>query len=142
MIEIISEQLPGNPGKLKKPKELKGIKPLFSVKWGDCTACQVFVLGADVYVNHHDWCSVSLYGRDNKYKHHYGYNDGFTAPTVKGNAWIKLTSLLSMRPVEALRMVTAETELDDGSRFCRDDARMFEDIVTKLYKEGVGNESY
>lgn len=135
MIEIISEQLPGSPVKLKKPKELKGVKPLFSVKWGGRIACQVFISGADVYVNHHDWCSISLYGRDNKYKHHYGYNDGFTAPTVRGNAWIKLVGIIAMQPTEALRAISWDTEIDANSRFCCDDTRMFEDIVSKLWKE-------
>ena len=142
MIAVISERAPTSKDKLPKPKELKGVKPLFSVKWGGITACQVFVKGADVWVNHHDWCSVSIYGGEAKSNRHYGYSDAFRAPTIKGDAWIRLTSLLSMRPVEALRMVTAETELDDSSRFCCDDVRMFEDIVTKLYKEGVYDKAH
>lgn len=136
MITVISERTPTSKDKLSKPKELKGVKPLFSVKWGGITTCQVFVKDVDVWVNHHDWCSVSFYGAAVKSNHHYGYSDAFTAPTVKGDAWIKLTGLLSMRPVEALRMVTAETELSDDSRFCRDDTRMLEDIIAKLHKEG------
>ena len=136
MITVVSERTPTSKDKLSKPKELKGVKPLFSVKWGGVTACQVFVKGVDIWVNHHDWCSVSFYGTTVKSNHCYGYSDAFTAPTVKGDAWIKLAGLLSTRPVEALRMVTTETELNDGSRFCRDDIRMFEDIITKLHKEG------
>ena len=136
MIVVVSERTPTSKNKLSKPKELKGIKPLFSVKWGGITTCQVFVKDTDVWVNHHDWCSVSFYGTVVKSNHHYGYSDAYTAPTVKGDAWIKLTGLLNMRPVEALRMVTIETELSDDSRFCCDDTRMFEDIVAKLHKEG------
>ena len=142
MITVISERAPTSKDKLPKPKELKGVKPLFSVKWGGITTCQVFVKGVDVWINHHDWCSVSVYGAKAKSNRHYGYSDAFTAPTIKGDAWIRLTGLLSMRPVEALRMVTAETELNGNTSFCRGDARMFEDIVTKLYKEGVYDKAH
>lgn len=134
MIQIISERSPFDTKKLKKPKELKGVKPMFSVKWGGVTTCQVFVKSSDVWINHHDWCSHTFYGANNKYKQHFVYSDGFTAPTVKGDAWIVMRGVVGMEPVEALRVIMYETEIMDDSRFCRDDSRMFEDIISTLHR--------
>lgn len=134
MIEIISERPPFSDEKLKKPKELKGIKPVFSLKWGGVTSCQVFINGDDVWINHHDWCSKTFYGAGAEYKQHFVYSDGFTAPTKKGNAWIVMRGLTRVRAVDAIRRISSEAEkaINPNSRFCRDDVRMFEDIVLKL----------
>ena len=137
MIHIVSERSPFDTKKLKKPKELKGVRPIFSLKWGGVTSCQVFVKDKDVWINHHDWCSHTFYGANIKYKQHFVYNDGFTAPTVKGDAWIVMRGVVDMKPTEVLRGITYETEILDGSRFCRDDSRMFEDVVVRLHNLGV-----
>lgn len=46
--------------KLPKPKELKGIKQSYSVKFDKCQ-CQVFIVDDDVWIKHGDYFSPSLY---------------------------------------------------------------------------------
>ena len=50
----------GEP-KIKKPIELKNIKPIFSVKYGSkgCK-CGVFITGYDVFIKHRDYFSQSI----------------------------------------------------------------------------------
>lgn len=49
--------------KLKKPKELRGIKPLTSIKI-DKTSHQVFVKNSDVWVKHRDFFSQTYYNHE------------------------------------------------------------------------------
>lgn len=134
MICVISERAPNQP-KLKKPKQLKGIKPCLSYKWGGITACQVFIDGSDIWINHHDWCSRVFYQAKVKYKHSFIFNDGFEAPVLKGDAWIVLKSVLNFSKItDVLRVITYECLIDDNSRFCHDDERMFIDVVTELWR--------
>ncbi len=133
MISIVSERRPWEP-KLKKPKELKGIKSFLTYIWGGITGCQAFIAGVDVWVNHHDWCSIP--SKNTKYgKRHFVYNDAFNTPVVKGDAWIVLKGvMLFTKRTEALRAIFQECVVD-GSRFCMDDCRMFEDVYLKAWEE-------
>ena len=45
--------------KLAKPKELKGIKQICSVSFSKAK-CPVYIVGNDLYINHHDYFSPSL----------------------------------------------------------------------------------
>lgn len=141
MIVIVSERRPGEP-KLKKPKELKGIKPFTSYKWGGVTTCQAFINGDDLWINHHDWCSVAHYGVDAKYrKKHFVYSDGFTAPVSKGDAWIRFGGILKYPNRSAvIRDIVHECLELDESRFCMDDERMFVDVYIKA--KGVKESAY
>lgn len=134
MIVIVSERHPYGP-KLKKPKELKGVKPFKSYKWGGVTACQAFIKGDDVWINHHDWCSITHYGADVKYKSRFIYSDGFTAPVSKGDAWIKLEKVLNYpNKVAVVQQITYECLVAEESRFCHDDERMFVDIYLDAWE--------
>lgn len=128
MIIIVSERRPGEP-KLKKPKELKGVKPFMSYKWGGVTTCQAFINGDDLWINHHDWCSVVHYGANVDYKKHFIYSDGFTAPVSKGDAWIWFGGILKYPNRSAVIRNIVHECLE--SRFCMDDERMFVDVYIK-----------
>lgn len=54
-------------GKLTKPKELKGVNSIGSVKW--CKAsCAVFVVGDDIYIRHNDYFSPIWTPPDPEYR--------------------------------------------------------------------------
>lgn len=134
MITVVAERKPHEP-KLKKPKELKGVKPFMSYKWGGVTTCQAFMCEYDVWVNHHDWCSVVHYGANVNYRQHFVYSDGFTAPVSKGDAWIKLEKVLMFPNRTAVaRRITEECLILEDSRFCVDDERMFVDVYLKAWE--------
>jgi len=100
----------GQP-KLKKPKELKGIKQTFSIDYilKKCK-CGVFVIGDDVWVRHKDYFSSSLklpredIGKPlgalaNKYcekskKEKFVYPDAWGDIVLKNEAWIRLKGLM------------------------------------------------
>ena len=136
MISVVSERVPGDPKKLRKPKELRGVRPFASYRWGGCTSCQAFIKGGDLWVKHNDWCSHIEYGGDVKATTNgtYIYSDNF-APImiVRGQAWIRLEGVLAMRWLEAVTTIDAETR--DGTRFCMDDWRMFRDLYDIARKE-------
>lgn len=134
MVTVISECKPGD--KLPKPRELKGVKPAFSYKWGGVTSCPVFVVGNDIWIKHRDWCSLIMYGRsDVKYSRHFLYSDGFTAPTIKGTAYIRIEGSAAVKlghRAETIRRVQRVCGPD--SRFCSDDMRMFIDVLMKIWR--------
>lgn len=138
MISIVSERVPGDPKKLKKPKELRGVRPFTSYRWGGVTACQAFIKGEDLWVKHNDWCSYVKYGGCNSNMgmaaRLYSYSDNF-APIaiVQGQAWIRLEGVLAMEWAEAVTLIDAET--GDSTRFCMDDWRMFRDLYGMARKE-------
>lgn len=139
MISIVSERVPGDPKKLKKPEELRGIRPFTSYKWGGFTSCQAFIKGGDLWVKHNDWCSYIEYGGHNETTNGtrtYSYSDNF-APRriVLGQAWIRLERVLAMGWAEAVTLIDAET--GDGTRFCMDDWRMFRDLYD-MAREEIG----
>lgn len=133
MIDVMYECEPG--GKLSKPKELKGVKPLFSYKWGGITSCPVFIAGDDIWIKHCDWCSLTLYGRKNtKYRQAFVYSDGFTAPTIKGTAYIRITDAIRCQRGCRSRCLSAMWENYDDSRYCMDDMRMFNDVTVEVWR--------
>ena len=137
VISITSERAPGDPKKLRKPRELRGVRPFTSYRWGGCTACQAFIKGADLWVKHNDWCSYVEYGGRNEATNGtYTYSDNF-APRVivRGQAWIRLEGVLDMDWADATRLIDAET--GDGTRFCMDDWRMFRDLYD-MAREEIG----
>ena len=137
MIKIIAERRYGQP-KLPKLKELKGIKQAFSYKYNAHCSCPVYVVGDDIYIKHRDWCSKVLYNgkevEEYRKKHpKFVYNDCFAAIILRGEAWIKLCSVLSTENiVPTLQQIALEC-IKDGSRFSDDDERMFNDVVTKVW---------
>lgn len=137
MISVVSERVPGDHEKLRKPKELRGVRPFTSYRWGGCTSCQAFVQGGDLWVRHNDWCSYVEYGGDVKATNGtYTYSDNF-APRVivRGQAWIRMGGVLTMGRAEATALIDAET--GDGTRFCMDDWRMFRDLYD-MAREEIG----
>lgn len=135
MISIVSERVPGDPKKLRKPEELRGVRPFTSYRWGGCTSCQAFIKGGDLWVKHNDWCSYIEYGNHNKATNRtYTYSDNFApTTTVLGQAWIRLEGVLAMGWTEAVTLIDVET--GDGTRFCMDDWRMFRDLYDMAHKE-------
>ena len=99
----------GDP-KLKKPKELKGIKQAFSVDYirGKCR-CQVFIEGNDIWIKHRDYFSPSMklptedIGApldvlvnkylDKKKGKKFIYGDAWGAIVLRSEAWIKLENV-------------------------------------------------
>lgn len=137
VISIVSERAPWDPEKLKKPRELRGVRPFMSYRWGGCTACQAFIKGGDLWVKHNDWCSYVEYGgRNEATSGAYVYSDNF-APRVivRGQAWIRLEDVLDMDWADATRLIDEET--GDGTRFCMDDWRMLRDLFDAA-REGIG----
>lgn len=128
MIEIVQERRPGAP-KMKKPKELTGRAAIMSYKWGGVRSCPVFRAGDDLWIHHRDWCSIVLYGQPEKRPTKFAYNDNFAADTIPGEAWIRLKGIFKFeRRTDALRLITEECLIRNGSRFCSDDHRMFQDV--------------
>lgn len=135
VISVVYERMPGDPKKLRKPAELRGVRPFTSYRWGGCTACQAFIHGDDLWVKHNDWCSYVEYGgRNEATSGAYTYSDNF-APRVivRGQAWIRLEGVLDMDWADATRLIDAET--GDGTRFCMDDWRMLRDLFDAAREE-------
>lgn len=135
MISIVLERAPGDLKRLRKPKELRGVCPFTSYRWGGFTSCQAFICGADLWVKHNDWCSYVEYGgRNEATSGAYTYSDNF-APRVivRGQAWIRLEGVLTMDWLEAVRLIDAETGY--GTRFCMDDWRMLHDLLDAAREE-------
>lgn len=93
----------GEP-KLKKPKELQGIKQSFSTEWiyKKCI-CPCYVLGDDIYIKHRDYNSKSLYGltieekrrlTGRELKNKFIWNDNFGCVVLRGEAWIILKDVI------------------------------------------------
>lgn len=140
MISIVSERAPWDPEKLKKPRELRGVRPFMSYRWGGCTACQAFIHGDDLWVKHNDWCSYVAYRNQcssapvRRGNGAYVYSDNF-APSVivRGQAWLRLEGVLALDWADATFMIDVET--GDGTRFCMDDWRMLRDVFDAAYAE-------
>ena len=129
MISVVYERMSGDPKRLRKPKELRGVRPFTSYRWGGITACQAFIKGGDLWVKHNDWCSYVEYGgRNEATSGAYVYSGNF-APRVivRGQAWIRLEGVLDMDWADATLLIDEET--GDGTRFCMDDWRMLRDLL-------------
>lgn len=146
MIEIVSQKFPLTKGKLSKPKELKGIKQVFSYKYLGKRKIPVFVLGQDIWIYHRDWCSVR--GTKEEIEHYekthsrkFVYDDNFSAKIIHpGYAWIRINGALNskIKTTEILRQIVQECYIDK-SPFDYEDARMFNDVVVKC-REGLNRD--
>ena len=140
MIEIVSERSPGGR-KIKKPEELHGVRSVLSYKWGGATFCQIFKAGNDMWVHHKDWCSLVLYGAEAPKAKKFIYNDSFSSPAVRGEAWIRFKDIFKYeRKAEVLHMLMQECLIDKTSRFCHDDYRMFVDVYLAFALWNAGAE--
>ncbi len=92
-------------GKLTKPKELKGIKRIGSVKYSKAS-CGAFIVGDDIYINHNDYFSPIWTPPDPEYRgkplsvvveHYFGkqkkekfiYADNWGGVVLQNVAWLK-----------------------------------------------------
>ena len=130
MLDVISERRYGEP-RLKKPPELKGLKPFYTHKYSGKSACPAFIHGADIWVKHTDWCSTELYGVERK-ERRFVYLDTWGAVVLRGHAWIRMTGILLYDSrYEAVRQITYDCLIAEGSRFCTDDERMLTSIYVQ-----------
>lgn len=147
-IEIISKRVYGE-AKLKKPKELDGIKEIGSVNFGagKCK-CPVFATETHIYVKHRDFFSpfISLQkakelGMLKTIKKKFIYNDNFGSVVLRNEAWIRFPRwLLNGRGIFPHYVLCVEMEktlgFEQGDLCTGDWERMFEELVilTKPYK--------
>lgn len=140
MIEILSERRYGEP-KLKKPKELAGVKQCMSYKYNSKCSIPVYVVDDDIYIKHRDWCSIDIYNGklyDEWIKNHppkFIYNDTYGCVVLRGEAYIRIKDVLSAECiVPVIQKISLEC-VANNSRFNSDDERMFVDVTTRLWKE-------
>lgn len=130
----------GEP-KLTKPKELKGIKEIFSVDYipKKCK-CKVYVVGDDLWIHHRDFFSRTIYDHSVAFRKKFVYNDTFGAVVLRNEAYLKVTGFCRYidercRLVhEVMRLFEQKMEMKEYELEDTNDSRMFEDIVNKLYK--------
>ncbi len=102
-VSMYSSRRYGEP-RLKKPKELRGIKRAFSVDWfpKKCR-CQCFVKDKDVWIKHRDFGSVALYGKERerfikehgvKLPQNFIFDDNWGAVVLRGEAWLLIKNLI------------------------------------------------
>lgn len=135
MVEIISERMPWQPGPLKKPAELKGVKQAFSVSTEYKRKFPVYIHGEDLWIKHRAWCCMPGSEIENaRFREKHGkfvYCDCFGGTLYAGTAWIRLRGALAGRKVtDVLWTIVSET-LIAPSRFCNDDCRLMTDAVTE-----------
>lgn len=135
----------GEP-KLKKPKELKGIKEVFSVDYipKKCK-CKVYIVGDDLWIHHRDFFSQAIYDHNHEFRKRFVYNDTFGAIVLRNEAYIRITDFCKYIN-ERCRLCYKVMELfEDKMNMERyelsssDDERMIEDIINKLYKKQLTN---
>ena len=154
----------GEP-KMKKPKELNGIKESFSVDFipKKCK-CQCFVLGNDLWIKHRDFFSEEMqydkedFGtpleyRTNKYlgkekKGKFVYNDCWGSIINRNEAWIVFKNLIDKKELignsslmarEMLKAFSEYHEVED-TYFCGGDWEYFFERICKekkIFKKSV-----
>lgn len=126
--EVVSCNRPGEHERPKRPKELKGIQPIGSVRFSKAS-CPVFVYSTDVYINHNDYFSPSMpidpqdHGtplnyRSQKYlgrleKKKFMYDDNWGDIVLRRRAWIKIQCMVplvtqELSPPQAAKVIKAE----------------------------------
>lgn len=157
--EIHSFRVYGMP-KMKKPKELTGIKPVFSVDYIPKKCCnQVFVLGDDVWVKHSDYLSplskwhpgesgmplavrIAFRGLRPRSLKTFGYPDCWGGIVSRQEAWVTVKNLMPALERNfvraAIKIVVAQEEFHDlttGELGCGEMERMWVTICKNLLKE-------
>lgn len=96
MFEILAERAWGQP-KLNKLNELKLIKQVGSIPFGEKCKCPVFIVNHMVYIKHRDWFSPYIpipeavtRGIIDEKKKKFVYNDNFGSVVLRNEAWIKI----------------------------------------------------
>ena len=147
----------GEP-KLKKPKELNGIKQEFSVDYipKKCK-CQVFIEGNNLWIKHRDYFSEPIkydkndfgaplevlakkYCNKNK-KAKFVYNDAWGDIVGRNEAWICLEDFMidvkQKHPLELLPEILRQQEqacgFEEYELECSDMSRMYEKIIQKYW---------
>lgn len=85
MVVVLNSDVRGN---YKKPKQLRGVKPLASIKLTSSTA-QIFIKGFDCYIN---WKTLFVESISKEYVED-GYVKGIYTSHYRINAWIMFTNL-------------------------------------------------
>ncbi len=118
--------------KLKKPKELKGVKQSFSVDWiyKKCR-CSCFINGNDLWIKHRDFNSIDVYELENKKNKKFIYNDNFGCIVLRGEAWILLRDFVLdiENNVFTHSLVWSLAEQITGEVGCGEWERFFEKVI-------------
>lgn len=154
---ILSHRFCGQP-KLRKPRDITGVAPAFSVDYIPKRArCQVFVKEADAYIKHVDYFSPSLRDpyligtplevRAKKHlsvdrKKKFVYGDSWGDIVLRSEAWVKieglaLASKTGFRPRIVLEIIRQQSQAhgwDITELMCTDMERFWERVV-----QGIGN---
>ena len=127
--------------KLKKPKELKGIKQAFSVDWIDRKCrCSCYVLDNDIYIKHRDFGSIPLYGLTAEEKKmgkgRFIFNDNWGCVVLRGEAWIILKDVIAdiNNEVFVVKIFQKLAEQITGEFGCCEWERFFERIIWEYNK--------
>lgn len=137
----ISKRSYGEP-KLKKPNELKGIKPIFSITCG-IRKNQIFKKNNDIWIKDNDYFSIYLTqeeakrrGLKFKVREKFIYQNNFAPVILRGEGWICIKNLLLYID-----------DLDIKQRLCKeicnyynwsieeiigDIERFYDELITKL----------
>lgn len=138
----------GEP-KLTKPKELKGIKEIFSVDYirNKCK-CKVYVIGNDLWIQHRDFFSREIYDTNHEFRKKFIYNDTFGSIVLRNEAYIHITDFCKyvderwILVDKVMRLFENKMEMGEYDLEDTDNSRMIEEIVHRLYKmkkEGLWN---
>lgn len=147
-IDELAYEVLSSGSKVQKPSELKGVKPIASVKFCNRAACQIFVKGRALYIKHADYFSPTyckpedvgtpLSFRANKYnikapKDNFVYNDNWGAIVLRRNAWVKIDGcipvLYHLNAPEFSRMLCKKLAEHHGFASLEDEwLRFFESV--------------
>lgn len=149
--EILSFREYGEP-RLPKPKELKNIKPSFSVDYipKKCK-CQVFLKDGDIYVKHRDYFSHVITGNGEPLevlvKKHLGidkakkfiYGDSWGSIVLRNEAWVKISEIdTSVFILNNLQTLLRQQEklhgFEELELMCTNMERMWETVLQKYYE--------
>lgn len=150
----------GQP-RLKKPKELRGVKQVFSVNYiyRKCK-CQIFIHGGDVWVRHNDYFSPSMklppedvgkplgylaekyLGKKRAAKRQ--YEDAWGSIVLRRQAWLKIANLYwhvqqGTSPLKLWNEIRRQQEVwhdfEEGDLYCTAMERFWERAVLTLYEK-------
>jgi hypothetical protein len=115
---VHSQRVYGQP-KLKKPKELGGVRQTYSAAFNHKCKCQCYVLGNDLWIKHRDWFSETwqppegeridmtmgyymrkYFNRDIPNK--FIYDDTWGDIVLRNEAWLRIENVISVMRSESV----------------------------------------
>lgn len=132
--------------KLQKPKELKGVKEVFSIDYipRKCK-CKVYIVRDDLWIYHRDFFSQEIYDHNHEFRRKFIYNDSFGAIVLRNEAYIHITDFCKyiderwrLRD-KVIELFEEKMNIERYELFSSNDERMIEEIINKLYKKQLTN---